>query len=333
VRELRFGLHYDFRNPPRWRLPWAEHYRQILEQIRWAEGLGFGSVSISEHHGVDYASSPLTIAAAVAASTRRTWIGTNVLVLPVYHPLRLAEDALTVDALSGGRFRLGVGLGYREPEFRAFGTSLAQRRGRLEEGLEILGRAFGGGRFSFRGRHYSVDDYEVVPGPVRPGGPELWLGGLSEPAIERAARRASGFLSTSLAHLDLYREARRRQGPDAGHAAMLQNWIVDADPERTFARLGEHALHHLREYREFGMAHIPELERAEQLLEIGLYRVLDAAGAVKACLEIVSRGPVELIEILGVLPGERAESSAPRHEYFAREVIPRVREALAARSG
>ena len=101
---LGFSLHYDFRNPPRWREPWSQRYRALLDQIAWAEeALGFDAFSISEHHLVDFASSPLTLAAAVATRTQRASIGTNVLVLPVYHPLRVAEDSLTLDALSDGR--------------------------------------------------------------------------------------------------------------------------------------------------------------------------------------------------------------------------------------
>ena len=69
------------------------------------------------------------------------WLGTNVLVLPVHHPLRLAEEALTVDALSGGRLRLGVGLGYRAPEFAPFGTSMRARRRTFEEHWDVLRRA------------------------------------------------------------------------------------------------------------------------------------------------------------------------------------------------
>ena len=96
--------------------------------------------------------------------------------LPVHHPLRLAEEALTVDALSDGRLRLGVGLGYREPEFAPFGTSMRERRHRFEAALDVLRRAFDGEPVAPDG------DVRVSPRPVRDGGPELWIGALSSPA-------------------------------------------------------------------------------------------------------------------------------------------------------
>jgi len=82
-------------------------------------------VLVSEHHFVDdgYASSTLTLLGALAVATDRMWLGTNVLVLPIHHPLRLAEEALTVDALSEGRLRLGLGLGYRAADLEPFGVS------------------------------------------------------------------------------------------------------------------------------------------------------------------------------------------------------------------
>src|SRR5207249_9541278 len=111
--------------------------------VHWAEQLGFGSVWVSEHHFVDdnYAASTLTLLAALAVATDHMWLGTNVLVLPVHQPLRLAEDALTVDALSGGRLRLGLGLGYRAPELEAFGVGMRARREMFEEHWDVLRRA------------------------------------------------------------------------------------------------------------------------------------------------------------------------------------------------
>src|SRR5205823_4620320 len=155
----------------------------IVEQVRWAEQLGFGSVWISEHHFVDdaYASSTLTLAAALAMRTERMWLGTNVLVLPVHHPVRLAEEALTVDALSGGR----LGLGHRAADYPPFGTTLRERRVRFEAAFATLRRACRGDE---------VDGAHVSPRPARSGGPELWIGGLTPSGIERAARLGQGFL-------------------------------------------------------------------------------------------------------------------------------------------
>ena len=126
---MQFGLIYDFRNPKRWERPFPALYAEQLEQIAYAEQLGFDSVWITEHHFVEdgYTPSVLTMAAAIAVRTRRIRIGTWVLLLPLHHALRVAEDAATVDILSGGRLDLGMGLGYRVEEFAALGVDRRQR--------------------------------------------------------------------------------------------------------------------------------------------------------------------------------------------------------------
>ena len=140
---MEFGLLYDFRNPPQWRLPNERLYAQTIEQVVFAEQLGFDAVWISEHHFLEdgYCPSLLAVAAHIAARTSRMRIGTSVLLLPFHDPLRVAEDAATVDILSGGRLDLGIGLGYRAEEFEVFGVPRRQRPSRFEESLAILRQA------------------------------------------------------------------------------------------------------------------------------------------------------------------------------------------------
>ncbi|NRA00744.1 MAG: LLM class flavin-dependent oxidoreductase [Myxococcales bacterium] len=328
AKPLQFSLHYDFRNPAPWHEPGERRFASLLEQIEWAErDLGYDAFSIPEHHFVDFASSPLTLAAAVAMRTRRAAIGTNVLVLPVHHPLRLAEDCLTVDAISGGRFRLGVGLGYRGAEHAALGTSLAERRDRAEEALGILRRAFAGKPFRHSGRFYSFEELSVTPEPVRSGGPEIWIGGLSAPGIERAARLGDGYLCASVEAMSAYVLARGRLGEPPGRALVMLSWLVDEDPERTFARVGEHLLYHYLQYREFGMDHIPAFKTPSELVSSGFVTLHDGPGAVAALRGIVAAGPVEAVELWAVAPGEGADDAAPRLDYFANHVMPEFRDA------
>ena len=107
--KLRFGLWYDFRNPPAWKRPYDQLYSEIFDQIAWGEQNGFEDIWLSEHHFIDdgYSPSLLPIAAAIAARTKKIRIGTSVMLLPFHNPVRLAEDAATVDVISGGRFELG----------------------------------------------------------------------------------------------------------------------------------------------------------------------------------------------------------------------------------
>jgi alkanesulfonate monooxygenase SsuD/methylene tetrahydromethanopterin reductase-like flavin-dependent oxidoreductase (luciferase family) len=120
-RKIRFGLWYDFRNPAQWRQPADRLYREILDQIAWAENKGFDDVWLSEHHfiGDGYLPSILPVAAAIGARTSRIRIASGVLLMPFHNPIRLAEDIATVDVISGGRFELGVASALSGKSFRA----------------------------------------------------------------------------------------------------------------------------------------------------------------------------------------------------------------------
>jgi alkanesulfonate monooxygenase SsuD/methylene tetrahydromethanopterin reductase-like flavin-dependent oxidoreductase (luciferase family) len=166
-------------------------YREALELAAEAERLGYDSVWVSEHHFVDdaYMPSVLPVCAAIAARTERIRIGTALLLAPLIDPLRLAEDAFTVDLLSAGRLTLGLGLGWREEEFDALGVPLRERVARLRRAVDVL-RTAGAGEL--------VDGVAVTPGPAQPGGPPLWIGAMAEPAVRRAGRIADGFMGTEV---------------------------------------------------------------------------------------------------------------------------------------
>ena len=122
----------------------------------------------------------MPIAAAVAARTHRVRIGTQVLLLPLYNAVRLAEDAATVDAISGGRLIFGAGLGYRAEEFEALGIPMRERLPRFLETLEVIRRAWEEPSLTFHGRFYDLDNVTVTPKPVQKPRPEIWIGASNE---------------------------------------------------------------------------------------------------------------------------------------------------------
>jgi alkanesulfonate monooxygenase SsuD/methylene tetrahydromethanopterin reductase-like flavin-dependent oxidoreductase (luciferase family) len=167
----------------------TELYSESLALSAEAEALGFDSVWTSEHHFADdsYMSALLPVSAAIAARTTSIDIGTGLVLAPLHHPLRLAEDAATVDAISSGRFILGLGLGWLDWEFEALGVPISERVARTEYLIRTLRDAWGDGLVE--------QGVSVTPKPAQRGGPPIWIGAGAEPAIRRAARLADGWMA------------------------------------------------------------------------------------------------------------------------------------------
>lgn len=161
---------------------------------RAAEEAGFDSFWVSEHHGWsdDYLPSPLILLSALASTTSRISLATGLVLAPMAHPIRLAEDAALVDRLSNGRLILGLGLGYAEAEYAAFGVDPSQRGRRLEDLVGFLRRAWTGATFDWSGPCWAGTGLRVTPRPVAAGGIPIWLGGYAPRAVDRARRIADG---------------------------------------------------------------------------------------------------------------------------------------------
>src|SRR5262249_4746462 len=186
----------------------TELYRQALALAEDADALGLDPVWVSEHHFVDdaYLPSLLPLCAAIAARTRRVRVGTALLLAPLHDPVRLAEDAAVVDLISGGRLVLGLGLGWRAGGVDALGMPLADRGPRLLAARAVRGQAGRGGRVG-GGPGARSRGMPVRPRPAQRGGPPLWIGALTEPAIRRAGGGADGFMPTEVAPAGLREQA------------------------------------------------------------------------------------------------------------------------------
>lgn len=217
---MRFGFGLiTCQRPPYDERTDAEIYREAVDLCVQAEALGFDSVWTSEHHFLDdgYMPSLLVFSAAVAQATSRIGIGTGVVLAPLHDPLRLAEDAATVDLISGGRFTLGLGASWRAEELEVFGVAPPDRVGRLRECVRILRGAWGPEPFSFTGRHWRLEDVNVTPKPAHPI--PIWLGGFARPAVFRAGRIADGFLGSSTGTAGAEAFAMARQTAEEGRRA------------------------------------------------------------------------------------------------------------------
>jgi alkanesulfonate monooxygenase SsuD/methylene tetrahydromethanopterin reductase-like flavin-dependent oxidoreductase (luciferase family) len=211
----------------------------LPELARRAEALGFDLLVVPERLSAEGGfPAALPICAAAAAATERLRIATGLLALPLHHPLRIAEDSATLDALSGGRFELGVGLGAELGVFDGFGLDPRERAARFEEALEVVRRAWAEGPVRFRGRHFRCDEIEVHPKPLQPGGPPLWLGARAPEALVRAAQLRCGVVlepgTDPAPYLSAWAETGRAPG-EARVALVVANEALDHDALRAQA--------------------------------------------------------------------------------------------------
>jgi probable F420-dependent oxidoreductase len=176
--------------------------RRLIDLAVRAERSGFDSVWAGDAPFARPRFEPLTLLAAVAASTDRVTVGTAIVLPVLRHPLLFAHAVATVDRVAEGRFVLGVGAGWMQSEFDAVGAPFGQRVGRLLETIEICRMMWQAssepepGPVVFHGRYWSFEDISLFPPPSRPQGPPVWLGGASEGAIRRAATRFDGWFPT-----------------------------------------------------------------------------------------------------------------------------------------
>src|SRR2546428_4423851 len=185
---IHLALYSSIANPPR-----GEHLDRCVDEAsaeaQLAESCGFDAIFFGEHHQDrdGFLPSPLIVASAMAARTTRLKVGTSVLLLPLYHPVHVAEDTATLDIVSHGRTILGVGLGYQPADFAMFSVPQAERVGRFEESVEIIRRCWSGERFTYAGTYYQLNDVQMLPRPLQRPAPPLWIGGWAPSPIPPAA--------------------------------------------------------------------------------------------------------------------------------------------------
>ncbi|MEW1693130.1 LLM class flavin-dependent oxidoreductase [Streptomyces sp. NPDC091265] len=179
-----------------------EKYGEFFRQVEWANDKGFSGIWITEHHfsGYSLSASPLLLLTRAAALAPDLRIGTGILVLPLWDPVRLAADIGTLDTLSDGRLDVGIGRGYQPHEFRGFGRDLDESRARFEEATDLLVRLLDGPVDGFEGKYHAIQaPVTVLPRPVQSPRPPVWLAAVSPESTRFAVQRGFNLLGLALA--------------------------------------------------------------------------------------------------------------------------------------
>ncbi|MFJ6699209.1 LLM class flavin-dependent oxidoreductase [Streptomyces sp. NPDC091272] len=307
-------------------------YGAALEMAAYADTHGIDTVQTEEHHGAanGWLPSPFAFAGAVFGATRRIAVTVSAIIGPLYDPLRLAEDIAVLDLLSGGRLVTVAGIGYRPEEYEQLGAEWG-RRGKLQdELLETLLKAWSGEPFTFRGR-----TVRITPRPYTQPHPMLLVGGSSKAAARRAARLGLPFFpSAHLPELEAYYQEQCELHGTEGFcmmpAAETPLLHISEDPDRAWAKYGEHFLHEARTYASWQSKDIRSAVRSaagtvEELRAEGVYRILTP----EQCAELDAQSLV-LHPLCGGMPVEEGRESL---RLFAEKALPRLAERAGAADG
>jgi alkanesulfonate monooxygenase SsuD/methylene tetrahydromethanopterin reductase-like flavin-dependent oxidoreductase (luciferase family) len=231
---VKFGLGLSVQHRPE--EPQAVRFREHVEQVRLARAVGFSSVWASQHFLSDPFTyfQPIPTLARIAADARGMQLGTGVILLPLHHPVDVAEQLATLDVISDGRLIFGAGLGYRDVENAAFGQDPKERVGRLVEGLGLVERLWRGEPVTYESRHFSLRGVRISMRPLQSPRPPIWLAANGDAGVKRAARLGDAWLMNphaSLAtlerQLELFRSTRRESGrPPAAETPLIKECYV-----------------------------------------------------------------------------------------------------------
>jgi len=337
---MNFGLYSSIASPPR-----GEHLDRCIDEViaeaQLAESCGFDSCFFGEHHqDTDgFLPSPLIVATAVAARTRTLRVGTSVILLPLHHPVHVAEDAITLDLVSKGRLVIGVGIGYQPADFQAFAVPMDERLARFEESVEILRLCWAGERFSFRGKHHDLEDVRIMPRPYQKNGPPLWIGASVAAAARRAGRIADGFVGTPSASLvnatalaTAYKDAAREARRPAHVVQMRDAWVASTRAEAD-AVYGPHVMAAYKYYWDNKLAEFRSIPAGTPFTLDNLAPDRLVLGDPETCVREFHRWQKATGAATFLLRFRHAHSGGPPHEkimetirLFGERVLPHCRE-------
>lgn len=322
---------YDCRRTPDSDMTMTDVYDATIDQAVLADQLGFDHVWFTEHHFLadGYLPAFQPLAGAIAARTNSIRISTDIALMPLYHPIRLAEELAILDHISHGRMELGIGMGYVPKEFAAFGVPLKNRVSMTEEGIQILRLAWADGPFSFSGKRYELDNVEVHPKPVQPGGPPLWIAAMSTAGAHRAARFSTNLLPQGKRSEVLEPYLAAVTSPEERRIGIIRSFYVSDDRERDWPMIKQAERFRMSVYDEF-MAATPDDYGWRDPGGIPQSAFMGTADeCVAEIVGFVREFGITDIASSGLPPGVDPSFMAASLDRLATQVLPRVRAELA----
>jgi alkanesulfonate monooxygenase SsuD/methylene tetrahydromethanopterin reductase-like flavin-dependent oxidoreductase (luciferase family) len=321
----------------------ARRFAETVEQVRLIRALGFDSIWGGEHHATPgYHYFPLLpFLQRLAADAEGLAVGTNLILLPLHNPVEVAEIGAFLDVITGGRFLLGVGLGYRPEEFALFGVPMAERVSRLVEGVEIIRRLWTEDAVVHRGRHWRLDGVSIRPRPLRQPRPPILVGSQVPAGIARAARLADGWLVVPVPTLDEFaaqatdfasaRAAARL--PPSRYVCRLIEVACAPDEETAIHRAAPYLLAKYAAYLSWGIPGItldPGAAPEVQLRRLAAHRfAIGSPDQVGEALLAQHRAGVTHATMRVSWPGMPQDEILAGLELLGRAVLPEVRRRTA----
>jgi natural product biosynthesis luciferase-like monooxygenase protein len=328
-----------------------------LELMVEAEDQGFDSLWPAEHHFREYGHcpSPSLILAALAGRTKRIRLGTGVVILPLNHPVRVAEDYAFLDVLSNGRIDLGIGRGYQPHEYSGLGIEQSRSKDIFREGIDILTKAWTQESFSHHGEFYNFDDVTVMPRPLQEPHPPIWMASLSQETFEICGRYGFNLLCAPIFGFDIrkgaeqiesYRQALASAGRDpeqAQIAALSMTYVADTT-QQALDEFQEGVMWYFKTFQKYvappkGQPPVPGFEmyaEVRDLIDLAQWDLVVKAGAV------ICGSPDEVVDRIGEMSdlcgmteflawtrmgGLSREKVSRSNELLASKVMPQLRKA------
>jgi len=303
-------------------------YEDIFEQAATMEELGYDIAAVGERHFYeDGFYDPFTCLSALGARTDSLTLMTNIIILPTYHPIRLAEQISSIDHLADGRTEWGVSLGYRESELINFGIDMDDRVSRFLESISVTKRLLEGERFDHEGEHFQFEDGYVRPEPVQDPRPRFWGGGNADVAIKRAAYRCDGF-SAAVTEPDqlredvgLYYDSVEEAGkdPDDAEVTIMVDGYVAETTDDAYDALEPYMLDLHEKYIKWGN---PEFDRRPTWEDVEDQVMIGTPAEVAEKVEMYRDIGVDSLIFRTQFPGMDQQTALESVRRFGDEVVP-----------